>query len=251
MQLPQIGNVRQGCRPLGLHGRLLGFQGGHFVRNGGVGLGGLGLIVLQQSQLASGFGQFFFVKLNFRLLGGIPLPVAAVPGSQGLPLPAGRTFRLLNGAEQNFMLLLLAFQPKNLILRLPQLIPGGGKLEFHLVALPPGLLQIGLQHLSVFLELLFLEGQLFQFVGPGENARVLIDGAAGHGAAGVHDLAVQGDDFESVMVLLRHGDGRVHVLDNHRPTQKVLHNAPVGILGFHQLGGDAHKAPAVLQACLL
>ncbi len=149
------------------------------------------------------------------------------------------------------MLLFLALEPEHLVLRLPKLVPGGGELELHLVVLALGLLKVCLQNEPLLPQILFLERQLFQFVRPGQDAGVLIDGAAGHGTAGVHDLAVQGDNLKPAPVLLGHGDGSVHVLDDDGPPQEIVHNSPVALLAGDKPRGDAHKAPAVLQAVFL
>ena len=53
------------------------------------------------------------------------------------------------------------------------------------------------------------------------------------------------------MVFLGHGNGGVHILDNHGPRQEVLHDAAVLVITAHQFRGDAHKAPEVLQSRLL
>ena len=99
--------------------------------------------------------------------------------------------------------------------------------------------------------MLFLGGELFQLVGPGEDAGVLTYGAAGHGAAGVHHLAVQGDDLEAAAVFLGHGNGSIHVLDNDGAAQQIVHDGPVGLFAVNQLRGHAHEAPAAFQAALL
>ena len=149
------------------------------------------------------------------------------------------------------MLFFQAFQPQHCILRGAELVSGSGQLEFHLVVLPLSLLQLRIRHQLVLLQLFFLGIQLFQFISPGQNARFLIHAAAGHGAAGIHHLAVQGDDAEPVAVFLGHGNGSIHVVNDHGSAQQILHDLTVSGIRRHQLGGNAHEAPAAFQAIFL
>ena len=149
------------------------------------------------------------------------------------------------------MLFFHTLEPQHRIFCSAELIPGCGQLEFHLVELTLGFLQFCLCHQFLLLQLLFLLGELFQLIGAGQDARFFIDRTAGHGTAGVHDLAVQGYDLEPVAVLLGHGDGGIDVMDDYRSAQQVFHNLAIPGIGTYQLGGNAHKAPAVFQVVFL
>ena len=96
-----------------------------------------------------------------------------------------------------------------------------------------------------------LGAQALELVGPGQEARLFGHRAAGHGAAGVHDLAVQGDDLKPAAVLPGHGDGAVQLLHNDCPAQEILHYAPVPVFTADQPGGHSHKAPATVDSGLL
>ena len=250
-QLPQILNMGQGGGALGVQGGGFGFQGGDAFVDFGGGLHGLRLAALQLGDLPAALLQLLSEYVHLGLLGGVALPVGLAALLQGLQLPAGGLLRFHNGVHHHLVLLLLALEAKHLILCLPKLIPGGGELKLHLIEQPAGFRLLGLGHHFLVLELLFLGGELFQLIGPGEDAGVLVHGAAGHGAAGVHHLAVQGDDLEAAAVFLGHGDGGVHILDDHRPAQQIVNDCLVGLFTADQLGGDAHIAPAAFQAGFL
>ena len=103
---------------------------------GGDGVGGLGrlaLAALQAGQLLADSGQVLFIDLDLGLLGRQALAVAAVPAVEAVPLLLGGGLRLCDGAQHDLELLFLALEPKDLVLRLPELIPGGGELILHLV----------------------------------------------------------------------------------------------------------------------
>ena len=251
LELLQIQNMFLGCGALRLQGRFLGFQGGDLPGHLCRGLCGGGLTALQAGNLLPGLGKLLGVDLNLCPLGGKTLPVGAVPLADALLLPPGGFLRLDYRVQQNFILLFLALEPEHLILRRAKLIPGGGELKFHLVKLALGLLKLRLQYQLFLLQALFLPGELFQLIGPGENARVLVHGTTGHGAAGVHHLAVQGNDLKAAAIALAHGNGRVQVGHDHGSRQQVFHNAPVLFLAFYQVRGNAHKAPAAFQAVFL
>ena len=237
--------------PLGFQRRFRGFQLRHLPGDGGIRFRRFRLAAFQLCQRLPGLGKLLGVHLNLRLLGGIALPVAGCPPVQRIPLPLGGGLRFRDGIQQNFKLLFLPLQAQHLILRAAKLILRRLHLEFHLIALPLGFLHIRLSNQQLLFQLLFLGCQLFQLVGTGQNARFLIYGAAGHGAAGVHDLTVQCDDLEPPPVLLGHGDGRVHIGHDDRPAQQIFHNAPVLFIARGQLGGNAHEAPAIFQPGLL
>ena len=130
--------------PFGIQSRFLGPQLRRVARNGVGSLGRLGLATLQAFRLLPGLGQILFENLKLCLLGRQAFPVAAVPGLQTLPLPVSRALRLSNGIIEHLILLFLALEPKDLVLRLPELVPGGTQLELHLVKQPLALLQSGL-----------------------------------------------------------------------------------------------------------
>ena len=170
---------------------------------------------------------------------------------QAFPLPVRRALRLSNGIIEHLILLFLPLEPKNLVFRLPELIPGGTQLELHLVKQPLTLLQSGLLLFPLGKQLLFLGCQPFQLIGPGQNTCIFIHRAAGHRAAGIHDLAVQGHNAEPVFELPCHGNGRIDILGNHRPAQQIQYNIPVLGVEADQICRHTHKAPAPFHAGLL
>ena len=98
--------------------------------------------------------------------------------------------------------------------------------------------------LGHFLPLL---AELFQLVGPGEDAAVFHAAAAGHGAAGVDKLTVQGHDAQAVAVLAGHADGVAQALGHDSAAQEVGHNLLISRVEFHQLVGHAHEAGVPLR----
>ena len=250
-EILQVRNVGQRRVPLGFQRRFCGFQLRHLPGDGGVRFRRFRLTALQLCQRLPGLGKLLGVHLNLRLLGGITLPVAGCPRVQGIPLPLGRGLRLHDGVQQNLELLLLPLQAQHLILRPAKLILRRPHLKFHLIALPLGFLQVRLGNQQLLFQLLFLCRQLFQLICPGQNARFLVHGAAGHGTAGVHDLTVQGDDLEPSPILLGHGDGRVHVGHDNRPAQQIFHDPAVLFVARGQFRGNAHEPPAIFQPGLL
>ena len=107
------------------------------------------------------------------------------------------------------------------VLRLAQL--GGGGIQFILGRrqLPLGVRQLGGGLLQVGLQPLALCIQPLQLIGPGQDARRAGHRAAGHGAAGVEHLAVQGDDAEAPSKLPGDGQGLVHILGDDHPAQQA------------------------------
>ena len=247
----EVRNVGQRRTPLGFQRRFRSFQLRHLSGDGGVRFRRFRLTAFQLCQRLPGLGKLLGVNLNFRLLGGIALPIGGLPRVQRVPLPLGGGLRFRDGVQQDLKLLFLPLQAQHLILRAAKLILRRLHLEFHLVALPLGFLQIRLGNQQLLFQLLFLSRQLFQLICPGQNARFLIHGAAGHRAAGVHDLTVQGDNLEPPPVLLRHGDGRIHIGHDDRPAQQIFHNAPVLFIARGQFRRNAHEAPAIFQPGLL
>ena len=162
-----------------------------------------------------------------------------------------QTFGLVPQAvEQNVKVVFAALQCQHPVIGLPLLLPGHLQLILGLLQLPVGALghQGGILQLAAHLAQLFIE--LLQLPGTGEDAGAAADAAAGHGAAGVDDLAVQGDDAEAVVVALGHPNAAVQVLHHHGCTQQVPDDAAIAVFIAHQLRGDAHKAVFVLQTAL-
>ena len=130
------------------------------------------------------------------------------------------------------------------------LLPGHIQLILGLLQVPAGFLrpvgglaQGGFQSR----QLLPQPGQL---AGPGQDPGAAADAAAGHGAAPVDDLTVQGDDAEAVLIPTGHTHAAVQVLHHHGAAQQILENAVIPGVIRHQLGGDAHKAVFLVQARL-
>ena len=235
----------------GSKGSLLRAQIRNVARDGIRRLGRLGLAALQPGKGLAGGSQILFIHLNFRLLGCQTLGIGPISGIQGILFPAGRALCLGNGIVEHLVLLFLTLEPEHLILCLPELIPGSGHLKLHLVKESLTLLQLGFLRHFLLLQLLFLLGQPFQLIGPGENARILIYRTAGHGAAGVHHLSIQGYDAEAIFKLLCHGNGCIQILGNHRPAQKIQDDIFILGVALYQIRGHPYKAPAVFNAGLL
>ena len=122
-----------------------------------------------------------------------------------------------------------------------QLIAGSGGLPLGPVPVPPGLLQGLAQALGLSL-------QAGELIGPAQNTGAAAHRAAGHGAAGVQHLAVQGDDLEAVAVLPGHGDGGVHVLRDNSAAQQVGEHPAVFPVKGDKSVAHAHKALLPLHA---
>ena len=149
------------------------------------------------------------------------------------------------------MLLFLALQTEDGVLLLSQSGAGGFQFIVRQIALAVGLGQLGGEGAALLLQDLDGLGQAFDLVGAAEHAGVLADAAAGHRAAGVHDLPVEGDDLERAAVAAGDRDRVVQTLCDHGAAQKVLHDGPVFAPALDQLGGDPNEAGAVLQTGLV
>ena len=84
--------------------------------------------------------------------------------------------------------------------------------------------------------------QLLQLVGPAEDASPLHGGAAGHGAAGIEHLPVQGDDFELVAKLPGRRNGVVQVLHHRHPAQQIGKDILIAPVKGDQPVRHPHKA---------
>ena len=87
-----------------------------------------------------------------------------------------------------------------------------------------------------------LAAELLQLVGPGQNAAALGGTAAGHGAAGVDELPVQGDNAQAVAVVFGHAHRVPQGLGHHGAAQQAGHDLLIAGIEPHQLIGHAHKA---------
>ena len=96
-------------------------------------------------------------------------------------------------------------------------------------------------------DVLKLAVQPLQLVGPAENAGASAGGAAGHGSAGVEDLAIQSDNAEGILVLPGRGDGGVQILHDGHPPQQIGKDIFVPGVEGDKLVADAHKAGLVFQ----
>ena len=121
------------------------------------------------------------------------------------------------------------------------LIGGGCRFPVRLLQLPGCLGQAILQPLA-------LGSEPLQLVGPAENTGAAAGAAAGHRAAGVQNLPVQGDDAEAVSVLPCHSDGGIQMLHHDDPSQQV--GKDIAVLGrkLHQLIGNAHETGLPAEA---
>ena len=149
------------------------------------------------------------------------------------------------------MLLDLTFQGQRLLFLLGKLLPGSGKLEFHLIGRAAGLGIFLFQLGKLVRQLLFLLRQLGKLIGTAEDASLPADRAAGHRAAGVQNLTVQGHDLKPVAVFFRHRNGLIDIFGNYDTAQQVFHHIGIDLIKCHQLRGNAHKAGAVIQSLFL
>ncbi len=179
-----------------------------------------------------------------------PVLVLRQPPVDGRELAGEVLHALPQGGEHLIEALLHALEPQHLVLCGPLLGLGGAELILGGVQLPAGALlrRLGLPEPGV--QGLRPAPELLQLRRPAEDARAAADGAAGHGAAPVDDLAVQRHDAEGAAVLPGHGDAAVQVLRDDRPAQKVLKDVGIPGVKAHQAGGDAHKAELRLHAPL-
>ena len=120
-----------------------------------------------------------------------------------------------------------------LLMQLFQRIGGTG-LEFVLALL-------AILHLPQQLFQFILAGSLFfrqflQFPFPGKEVHVSGgNGTAGHGTAGVHHVALKGDQAESMIAPAHDRDTGGQVLRHHRASKQVLHDPPVVLIAGNQV----------------
>ena len=133
------------------------------------------------------------------------------------------------------------------VLRLPQLRGRVVQLILRRCLLPLDLGQLlfGTRHL--LLQGGHLAPQPLQFIGPGENARRPGGRTAGHRAAGVEDLAVQGDNAEAVSIPPGHGHGLVQILGDDDAPQQIGHHSLIILMVPDELVGHAHVPGLGLQ----
>ena len=247
----QVLNVGRGSLTLGDECRFVCLQLRTLPGDGFGFLSCFRLAAFQGSDLGTGLLKLSGVDLDLGLLSGITVSIAAASVFQRLLLGFSRGHSIVDGLIEDLILLFGTLQLQHLILCLTQLIPGSRQLEFHLVHRPLGFRQLGLGHQLLVLQFLFPGGELLQLIGTGQNAGFLIHRTAGHRTAGVHDLTVQGDDLEAVAVFVCHGNGSIDVTDDDDAAQQILHDSLILRLGGHQLGSDAHEAPAAFQSVFL
>ena len=154
---------------------------------------------------------------------------------------------LLQALYEHVIVIFTPLQGQHPVIGLALLIPGHLQLVLGLLQLPVGTLGQEGGLLKLRLDLFQLFVQLLQLPGSGQDTRIAADAAAGHGAAGVDDLAVQSDDAEAVVVALGHLYAAIQVLHHHGGTQQILNDAAIAPVTAHQLRGDAHEAVFVFQ----
>ena len=97
-----------------------------------------------------------------------------------------------------------------------------------------------------------LRGQLLDFAfARKEIAGFAAHGAARHGAAGVHHLAVQRDQPEGVAPRAHDGQGCIQILRHHGAAQQVFHHRAIALIVGNQLAGHAQTAGHGQHAALL
>ena len=249
-QLPQVGGPAQSAFPVG-------GEGGQLRLAGSDGLGQLARLGQQFAlagedgfRLGAAVGRFPFPLRHGLLRRRGPSFVVLHPAVDGFQFAAEIFHAFSQIGKQHIKLILYTLQAKDLVLRRPALGLGRGQFILGGVQLPLGrfLRRLGLFQLPVHVRRPAV--QSFQLRRPAENAGAAAGGAAGHGAAPVDDLAVQGHNAEGVMVLPGHGDAAVQVLGNHRPAQKAVENMGIFRVEAHQPGRHAHKAEFLLHAPL-
>ena len=244
----QVLHAAPGTLPLGSEGRLPGL----FLRQPGrqltEALPAVRLLLLKRLRFGPGGFRPGGKVRNGPANGVHPSGVIAAALLQVLLLNMQTLLLALQAVQQNIKVVLAALQGQHPVIGPALLVLGHLQLILGLLQLPVGalghkgcVLKLGLDLLALFL-------QLLQLPGAGENPRITADAAAGHRAAGVDDLAIQGDDAEAVVVALGHLNAAVQVLHHHGSAQKVLHNGTIFPLVAHQFRRNAHEAVLVFQA---
>ena len=121
-----------------------------------------------------------------------------------------------------------------------QLVGGGGGLPLRL---GQGLCPLG--HPCANIPQLAV--QPLQLVGSAQNSGAAAGRSAGHGAARVEHLAVQGDDAELIAILPGGGDGGVQILHNGHPAQQVGKDVLIPGVERDEPVGHPHEAGLLFQ----
>ena len=87
--------------------------------------------------------------------------------------------------------------------------------------------------------------QPFQFIGAWEDTAVFAAAAAGHGTAGVDDLAVQRHDAQPVSGGPRHPDGVAQAFRYNRSAQQIFKNTLIFFVKADKIERHTHKAGVV------
>ena len=246
----QVRRPAGGGLPLGGQGRQLLLLPGDLLRQG-VGPGQQLRLPVQTLLRLGAEGRGLSLldgDLRLRLLG--PPGVVRQPAGEARQLTL-QIFQILpQGPQKNVKVILRALQPQHLVLGLTalalrrlQLVLGGGQLPERRLLRLSGVIHGPVHGPGAAV-------QFSQLRRPAQHARGAGGGAAGHGAAPVDDLAVQGDNPEGVLVFPGHGDAAVHILGNHRAAKKALEDVPVFFIKGDQAGGQPHKAELILHALL-
>ena len=209
------------------------------------------LAAFQQLQFLPGLGELIVKQANLGTDAGLLLFVQLTAACQSFHFLQGSIVGFRNGLQPNFVLLDLTFYGQCLLFLLGKLFPGSSELEFHLICRTARLGVFLLQLCELFGQFLFLLGQLGKLIGTAENTCLPADRAAGHRTACVQNLTVQGYDLKPVAVFFRHRNGLIDGFRNHDAAQQVLHHIGINFIKGHQLGGNAHKAGAVVQSLFL
>ena len=87
---------------------------------------------------------------------------------------------------------------------------------------------------------------------PAQDAEALaLAAAAGHGAAGGDEVALEGDDLEDATGALLQAHAHGQVLHHHGPAQEVLHGLIHALLPADQIAGQAHDALLLQEVAVL
>ena len=120
---------------------------------------------------------------------------------------------------------------------------GGGRFLLQLPEQLPGLPRLFAQNGGLLLD-------AFNFRPAGQQPGPLGTRAAGHGAARVDHLSIQGHDAEAVAVFARNGHGVIQILRHGGAAQQAAGHSLVGGIVGHQGGRQPDEARLVFQAPL-